>query len=180
MKMRTKTKNMAYASLCTAFLAVCAFISIPSPVPFSMQTFGLFFVLLLLGGKWGSVSVLLYIALGIIGVPVFSGFNSGIGVLFGPTGGFVVGFLGVCAVYWLTERILPQKKYLRAVFLALGMAVCYVSGTAFYMLWCADRGETIGVLSAITICVLPYIIPDILKLLLAIVFAPKIKRFIKA
>jgi len=180
MGMRTKIKNMAYASLCAALLAVCAWISVPSPIPFSLQTFGLFFVLLFLGGKWGSISLLIYVFLGIVGVPVFSGFNAGIGVLLGPTGGFILGFFGVCMVYWLTERIKPSKIYMRAVFLSLGTVICYAAGTVFYMLWCGNRGNAIGPASAISICVLPYILPDLLKLVLALTFAPKIKRIIKA
>ncbi len=180
MGMRTKIKNMAYASLCTAFLAVCAWISIPSPIPFSLQTFGLFFVLLFLGGKWGSISVLLYVFLGIIGVPVFSGFNAGVGVLLGPTGGFILGFFAVCVVYWLTERITPSKIYMRAVFLSLGMIICYAAGSAFYMLWCSNRGDTGGIAYVISISVLPYILPDALKLVLALTVAPKLKRVVKA
>ena len=83
-----KIRNMVLSGLFAALLALCGWISLPlGSLRFTLQTFGLLLALLTLGGKWGSVTVLVYLALGAMGLPVFSGFQGGIGVLLGPTGG---------------------------------------------------------------------------------------------
>ena len=89
----SKLTYAAFTALTAAIIAVCAWITVPGPVPFTMQTFGVFLALRLLGGKRGSISVALYILLGAAGLPVFSGFKAGIGVLIGPTGGYILGFI---------------------------------------------------------------------------------------
>ena len=80
-------------------IAVCAWISIPIEIPFTMQTFGVFLALRLLKGKYGTLSILIYILLGAIGAPVFAGFSSGLGILLGPTGGYIIGFLFCGIIY---------------------------------------------------------------------------------
>ena len=87
--------DLTYMAVCAALIAVCSWISIPAAVPFTLQTFAVFCVLGLLGGKRGTVSILVYILLGAIGLPVFSGFNGGIGALLGTTGGYIIGFIFV-------------------------------------------------------------------------------------
>ena len=118
-------KDLAQISMMTALTAVCAWLTIPFTVPFTMQTFAVFTTLLLLDGRKGTIAILLYIALGAAGVPVFSGFGAGIGVLAGPTGGYIVGFL-----------------------------------------------------QGLSICVLPYIIPDLAKLALADLIARRVKKLL--
>ena len=88
-----KTKDMAYIAVFAVLIAVCSWISIPTTVPFTLQTFAVFLTVGVLGGKRGSLAVLVYILLGCVGVPVFAGFSGGIGVLAGQTGGYIVGFL---------------------------------------------------------------------------------------
>ena len=88
-----KIRDMAYISLSAAVIAVCAWITVPFTVPFTMQTFAVFLAVLLFGSARGMLSILLYIALGAVGLPVFSSFGGGIGVLIGPTGGYIIGFL---------------------------------------------------------------------------------------
>ena len=82
-----KTKDMALIGLFAALLAICSWISIPTTIPFTLQTMGVFLAVGLLGGKRGTISILLYLLIGAVGVPVFSGFKGGIGALAGPTGG---------------------------------------------------------------------------------------------
>lgn len=86
-KTKFTPKEMAYIALLVVVIAVCSWISIPSVVPFTMQTFGVFCAVGLLGGFRGTVAVLIYILMGLIGLPVFSNFNGGVGYLMGPTGG---------------------------------------------------------------------------------------------
>lgn len=104
---------MVLSSLFAALTAVCAWISLPiPPVAFTLQTFAVGLTLGILGGKWGTVSILLYLLLGAVGLPVFSGFQSGAVALPGPTGGFLWGFLAGGLVYWLLEKFgrLPDRK----------------------------------------------------------------------
>ena len=95
------TKRMTRIALCAALLAPCAWLSVPTQPPFTMQTFGVFLTLLLLGAKDGAIAIGLYILLGAMGAPVFSGFNGGMGALLGPTGGYIAGFLLLCPIYGL-------------------------------------------------------------------------------
>ena len=90
-KNRLSVRDMAFIAAMSAVIAVCAWITIPLAVPFTLQIFGVFMALRLLGGKKGTLSILVYIALGAVGLPVFSGFQGGIGVLAGPTGGDIAG-----------------------------------------------------------------------------------------
>ena len=86
-----KTRDITLISVFAALITVCAWISIPAPIAFSLQTFGVFCTLYMLGGKRGFFAVLVYESLGIVGLPVFSGFRGGLGVLLGPGGGFLMG-----------------------------------------------------------------------------------------
>ncbi len=172
-----RIKNMVYISLGAVLLSVCSFIAIPFVFPFTLQTFGLFMVLLLLGGRKGSLSVLLYIALGIIGLPVFSGFGGGIGYLLGATGGFIMGFLVGSLVYWLCEIICRKVIPYRVLGMLLCLVICYVCGTVWYLSYSAN--SAMGIVSALSICVFPYIIPDLFKMLLALLIWKRIRTLIK-
>lgn len=96
-----KIVAMVQIALFAAIIAVCSWIQIPMTVPFTMQTFAVFCALATLGGKGGTISILIYIVLGAVGVPVFAGFTGGIGILFGTTGGYIIGFLFTGLLYWL-------------------------------------------------------------------------------
>ena len=92
-KQRSKTYDLVYISILVVLITVCSWISIPLTVPVTLQTFGVFTAVGLLGGKRGTLAVLVYILMGAIGIPVFSGFTGGIGILAGTTGGYIAGFL---------------------------------------------------------------------------------------
>ena len=90
---RSKTYDIVYIAVFAVIMAICSWISIPTTVPFTLQTFGVFIAVGVLGGKRGSLAVLVFIILGAIGVPVFSGMSGGVGILLGSTGGYIIGFL---------------------------------------------------------------------------------------
>ncbi len=164
-----KTKDITIMGMCVAVLAVCSFITIPSTVPFTLQTFGVFLILMLLGGKKGTITILTYLLLGAIGVPVFAGFSGGISALLGTTGGYLLGFLLTGLTYWLFEHFLPEKLYFKVISLVLGLLLCYTFGTIWFIkVYAANVGE-IGVVTALSWCVLPFLIPDGIKLALAVV-----------
>ena len=167
-------KDMAYSGIGAALLAVSAWISVPMPqVSFTMQSFAVFFALGLLGGRRGTVSIGIYLLLGAIGLPVFSGFRGGAGVLLGVTGGYIWGFLLAGLLYWAVTAALGDKFRVRLTAMILGMLLCYGCGTAWYL---QIYGGTFW--AVIATCVLPYILPDGVKLALAITLTGRLKRFI--
>ncbi|HHW94853.1 MAG TPA: biotin transporter BioY [Mogibacterium sp.] len=164
-------------------IAISGMLSIPSVVPFTMQTMGIFLTLLVLGGFQGTISILIYILLGSFGLPVFSGFSSGIGVLAGPTGGYIVGFLLIGFVYHIIESRTPdwqknKQPFRQIAALLLGLFFCYTFGTLWFVKIYTGSITTEGIVSAISVCVLPFILPDLLKLWLAFVLSSRIKSLL--
>ena len=178
-KRKVRTLDAAYIAIGAALIAVCSWISIPWTVPFTMQTFGVFFVLLLLGGIRGTISIVVYILIGLVGVPVFSGFAGGVGVLFGKTGGYILGFVLTGLIYLVFVEVLGDKKGIRLIALAVGLLACYAGGTAWFMyIYLRDVG-VVGLMTVLSWCVFPFILPDLLKMALAYVVAKRVKPVIK-
>ena len=162
------TQNAAYIAMMAVILCICSWLTIPFTVPFTMQTFGVYCAFLLLGGKRGLLAVGLYILLGLVGLPVFSGFRGGPGHLLGLTGGYILGFLFTGLGYLLMEDRLRTMAYLpRIALLALNLLPCYLAGTLWFTAVSRLHGSEIGFFSALSLCVLPYVLPDLLKVLLA-------------
>lgn len=170
------TKRMTRIALCAALLAPCAWLSVPTQPPFTMQTFGVFLTLLLLGAKDGTIAIGLYILLGALGVPVFSGFNGGMGALMGPTGGYIVGFLLICLIFGLLCGK-GAGLWLKALALLLGLAVCYAFGTLWFVKVYGDMKGPISTLSALSMCVFPFIVPDLAKLALALWAGKRLEKY---
>lgn len=176
---KNKTLDMVYIAVCAVLIAVCSWISIPTTVPFTLQTFGVFLTVGLLGGKRGSLSVLIYLLLGAVGVPVFAGFSGGIGVIAGSTGGYIIGFLFSALLMWAMEKIPGKKTWVLALSMVLGLIVCYAFGTAWFMVVYAGNGNPVGLWTALGWCVFPFIIPDIVKIVLALVLCKRLAKAIK-
>ena len=159
-------------------MAVCSWISIPATVPFTLQTFGVFLSVGLLGGKRGSLAVLVYLLLGAVGLPVFSGFTGGIGHLLGPTGGYIIGFIFSALLMWLAERLFGKSVAVLAVSMIAGLIVCYAFGTSWFMsVYTKNTGE-IGLMTALGWCVIPYIIPDVAKIVLAVLLTRRLRPYV--
>lgn len=175
-----KIKDIVLISLFSAIIVVCSFITIPSAIPFTLQTFAVFLCLNILGAKKGIISILIYIFIGVVGLPVFSGFNGGIGALLNVTGGYIIGFIFSALTFWLVTSVFNKKpkKLINLIASFMGLIVCYIFGTLWYILLFIKNGEAINFISAFTICVLPFIIPDILKIVLSVVISEKINKFI--
>lgn len=174
-KRRIKTIDLAYTALAAVILAVCSWISIPTTVPFTMQTFAVFCVLSVLGGKRGTAAIIVYLALGAVGVPVFAEFTSGFGIIFGSTGGYMLGFILTGLIYWLAVSLFGKKLWVEITSLSVGLLACYAFGTAWFMLVYARTAEPIGIMTALSWCVFPFIIPDAVKLALALLASKRIK-----
>ena len=110
---------------------------------------------------------------------VFSGFRGGIGVLLDTTGGYIIGFVAAALVYWLLTVRLGDSLPVKAIACVLGLAVCYAFGTAWFLVLYARTTGPIGVTTALGWCVIPYIIPDLLKLALALLLSGRVKKFLK-
>ena len=178
--MKLKTKDLALCALFAALIAVCAWISIPATVPFTLQTFAIFAALGLLGGKSGTVAVAVYLLLGAIGVPVFAGFQGGIGALLGTTGGYLLGFLLTALIVWGMEARFGSKTGVFLLSAVLGMLVCYAFGTAWYLVVYARTKGAISLATALGWCVVPFLIPDAVKIALAVLLRGRLKRHIPA
>ena len=170
------TTDLAYISICTVLIIICSWISIPTAVPFTMQTFAVFCSLNLLGGKKGTIAVLVYLLIGAAGVPVFSGFKSGYTIIIGPTGGYMLGFIFMGLIFTLGETLSKGKLKIRIAAMIIGLIVCYAFGTAWFMTVYTNNTGAIGLGTALTLCVIPFIIPDICKMILAIFLSEKLRK----
>ena len=198
---------MVLIGMFAALIVVCSWIQIPAAVPFTLQTFAVFLTVGLLGGKRGTIAVLIYILLGMVGLPVFSGFKGGIGALLGTTGGYIIGFIFASLTMWLIEFLTALEKFngvwhhkksinslekvngvrphkghdsliASTTGMAVGLIVCYTFGTAWFVTVYTNTKEPIGILTALSWCVFPFIIPDIIKIILALVLSRRLRRYI--
>ena len=188
------TKNRAFIydlvliSVSAALITVCSWISIPiGPVPFTLQTLAILAVMLTTGGRRGTLSVLVYLLMGICGVPVFTGFKGGITSFVGPTGGFLIGFVIGALVYWLLEKLIFKKLMTTTVrtwifgfisFLIFEI-VMYVIGVIWFMTVYAAQTGPVGLVTVLGWCVIPFIIPDLVKMVFALIIGERAAKLTK-
>ena len=171
-----KTMHMAEIALMSALLCVISPITIPipfSPVPLSLATFGVYLSAVLLGAKGGAVSVLIYLMLGAAGLPVFSGFSGGLGVLLGPTGGYLAGYVPCALIAGGLGQAKRCKFSLYMLAMGTGTLACYLLGTVWFLV--IMKGAY-TVLQALAVCVAPYLLFDVIKILLATVIAISVQK----
>ena len=174
-----KTLNLVYVAIGAALIVICSWISIPTAVPFTLQTFAVFLLLLLLGGKRGTLSVIVYILLGLVGLPVFAGFSGGPGVLLGSTGGYIIGFIFMGLIHICASKFFENNSLAEVISLIIGLIVCYAFGSVWFMyIYMRDTGE-VGFVTVLLWCVIPFIVPDLIKLALAFLISKRVKGYIK-
>ena len=164
---RLDTGDLALVALFAAVMAVCSWITVPAAVPFTLQTMGVFLAVGLLGGKRGTISVLVYLFLGAIGLPVFSGFAGGLGYMMGATGGYIIGFLFSALIMWFMEKVFGRDMKILILSMVLGLILCYAFGTAWFMTVYSGSNGPIDLATALGWCVFPFIIPDAIKIAVA-------------
>ena len=172
--MNHSSTDLVYMALGAVLIALCSWITVPAAVPFTMQTFAVFFVLAALGGARGTASIFVYILLGTVGLPVFSGFTGGAGRLLGNTGGYIVGFLFTGLVYWLVTRLFGKTRVVQLLALAAGLLAVYAFGTAWFLFVYARTSGSVGLAAVLGWCVFPFLGPDLLKLALALYLARRL------
>ena len=177
-KRRLNTVDMVYIAIGAALMAICSWISIPAAVPFTLQTFAVFTILALLGGRRGTLSILVYLLIGLIGAPVFAGFTGGPGVLFGSTGGYLIGFLLTGVLYDFAVKVFKKTLLVEVISLVIGLFACYALGTAWFMVVYARNSGAIGIMTALGWCVFPFVIPDLIKLALGFIVAKRVRPVI--
>lgn len=176
---KQKTRDMAYIALFAVLMAVCSWISIPTAIPFTLQTLGVFLAVGILGGRRGTLAVLVYLLMGAVGIPVFAQFTGGLGILLNTTGGYIVGFLFTALVMWAMEAALGKNLWVLTISMILGLIVCYAFGTAWFMAVYARTSGAIGLGSALAWCVVPYLIPDAVKIALALLLSRRLSGLLK-
>lgn len=171
--------DMVLIAVFTALISVCSLIQIPlGPIPFTMQNFAVFITAGVLGVKRGTLSIIAYILLGIAGVPVFRGMG-GPGVIAGPTGGYILGFIfsviiiGVITYFIKTDRVWLNTVIMMAAMI-LGDVVCFIVGTIQFMFITKT-----SLVAALGYCVIPFVVPDLIKIVAAAIIVNRMKKYIK-
>lgn len=167
--------QIAVIGVMTAATCVLAPLSLPiGPVPISLTNLVIYFSLYTLGTMKGTISYLVYLLLGLVGLPVFSGFTSGPGKLFGPTGGYLIGFIPMAIIAGLVIDRYINKCIVCLLGMIAGTAVCYLFGTA----WLAYQAN-MGFQAALMAGVIPFIAGDLIKMVLAMLIGPQIRSQLK-
>lgn len=169
---KIKTKQMVLIALMTAVTCVLGPLSIPlpfSPVPISLTNFAIFLAIFVLGMKNGTISFIIYLLLGAVGVPVFASFRGGLQVLAGPTGGYLIGFIFLALIMGFALDHFDRKLVPTIIGMIIGMAVCYAFGTV----WLAKL-LSLSFKEGLMMGVIPYLAGDVAKIIIAAIVGPKL------
>lgn len=173
---RGRTYDMAYVAVFAVLIAICSWISIPTAIPFTLQTFAVFLAVTVLGGRRGTMAVIVYVLLGAIGLPVFAEFTGGLGIILQNTGGYLIGFIFAALVMWLMERLFGRKLWVQAVSMALGMGTYYTLGTIWFMQVYMRTTGDVGLMTVLGWCVIPFVLPDVVKSALALTLGNRLRK----
>jgi biotin transport system substrate-specific component len=171
--------DITYIAMSIAIITLCSWITIPSSVPFTMQTFAVFVIVALFGIYRGTVAIILYLLLGALGAPIFSGFGSGFGYLLGNTGGYLIGFIFSAITTGVIIKYFGNKTLVMFVAMLVGLIICYSFGTAYFYFMYTKNSGSIGFITVLLWCVIPFIIPDFLKIILAIFTYKRFSKYVK-
>lgn len=172
-----KAKKIALIGLMTAVICLLGPVSFPlpfSPVPISLGVLGILLAVYLLGMKWGTISCLAYLLLGLAGMPVFTGFSGGVGKVLGPTGGYLIGYIFLCLIAGFFIHCWPAKWPLHLTGMVIGTAAMYLFGTLWlgYLLKCSF-------IEALWMGVIPYIPADLTKIAFTLALGIPVRKQLK-
>ncbi len=203
-KRYSRTTFIVLCGLFAAISAICSQISIPlgfTPIPVNLGTLAVFLTGGLLGKKYGTISMAVYVLLGAAGVPVFAGLRGGISVLAGPTGGYIIGYIAAVFIIGILCDMPENRRVKRAdqdayscaagqnshsrtsaaaeallyaLAMLCGLLICYVLGTAWFMI---SSGTGLG--AAMLSCVVPFLPGDALKILAAAILVKKLRPLLR-
>jgi biotin transport system substrate-specific component len=171
MKMtKTKTTNLVLCALFAALSAVLSPIAIPvGPVPISLMHISVFAAAGLLGAKRAAASQIIFVLIGAVGIPVFSGFTGGMGILFGPTGGFIFGYIACAFITGLIIEHLGNSVTRLMLAMYVGWVVTYIWGITWYIFYAKT-----SLWAALPVCLLPFLPGDFLKTILSAVLVNRL------
>ena len=150
---KTSTYAMVVTALMAAVTCILAPLSVPiGPVPISLTNFAI------------------YLLLGLVGLPVFSGFTGGLAKLAGPTGGYIIGFIPMAIIAGIVIDKFTNRG-IQILGMIVGTAICYAFGTAWF---CFQSGYTVG--AALAVCVIPFIPADLCKMIIAMIIGPMVRK----
>ena len=187
-KNRAFIYDLVLISISAALITVCSWISIPiGPLPFTLQTMAILAVMLTAGGRRGTMAILVYLAMGACGIPVFAGFKGGLTAFAGPTGGFLTGFIIAGLIYWLFERMIFKRLMTTTIKIwmfgvlnsIIFEVVMYVIGVIWFMTVYAAQTGPVGLSTVMSWCVFPFIVPDIVKLITAVIIGERAGKLVK-
>lgn len=174
-----KAQKIALTGILAAIICLLAPLSLPTgAVPISLATFAIYIIACTVKVKNSVSAVIIYILLGAIGLPVFSSFRGGFHVIAGVTGGYIIGYIPCTIIIGILTEKFEKRKWIYPASMVLGSLVCYLIGTLWYM-----RQAESGLTAALAVCVVPFIVGDIIKISAAsaigITLRKRLNRFIK-
>ena len=174
MESKNKLRQQVLAALFAALTAVFAQLAIPiNPVPITLGTLAVLLAGGFLGKKYGALSMLLYVLLGVLGIPVFSMMRSGFAALVGPSGGFIIGFIFMALIMGLTAELFGEHYGKLCIGGIIGTAACYLLGIIWFIILTGK-----GIQSALAVCVIPFLPGDAAKILIASFLIKKYRRIV--
>lgn len=170
---KISTKNLVLCALFAALTAVFAQIAFDiGPIPINFALLSIFIAGGLLGAKFGTLSIIVYVLLGAFGVPVFSHFSGGFAIIAGPTGGYIIGYIATAFLTGLLSSKIKGKNFIvLPIAMIVGLVACYAFGTAWYMI-----GTKVSLWQALGWCVFPFLPGDAIKIAVATIIVTKLKK----
>lgn len=171
------TKNMVTCGLMAAILCIIAPLSIPLPgnlVPISLTNFILYLTAYVLDMKYSTVTYMVYLLIGIVGLPVFSNYGSGFAKVAGPTGGYLLGFIFIPLICGYINNKFEGKIYMSVIGMIMGLFFSYLLGT----LWFSYQ-QSMSISASLSLCVYPFLIGDTIKIIAAAIIGPVLKKVSK-
>ncbi len=169
------TKSMILIALMAAIMCILAPLSLPlpfTPIPISLAILIVYFCAYVLSPLKATISILLYLLLGSIGIPVFAGYKSGLGIILGPTGGYLITYLIIAFICSNIFHKFPKNRFLHIIGMLISIIICLLCGT----LWFTFKKEGIDFVKALSLCVIPFIPGEIIKIIIASIVGPEIYK----
>ena len=182
-------KTVTYVAMFTAVIAVCSQLAVHvGEIPYTLQTLAVCLTAGLLGLKKGTLAVATYIIMGVFGIPVFSGFKNFYALIGGASAGYVIGFIFTAVVVGITSDFLKTKLcdelnitalLILGLSMVVGVAVCYFFGTLWFMFVYKGSATTANLQIALAYCVYPYVVADLIKIVVATMLTARLKKYVK-
>lgn len=165
-------KEMAICGIFAALMCIAGPLSVPiGPVPVSLTNLAIYFAVMIIGTKISLISYIVYLLLGTVGLPVFSGFSGGLSKLVGPTGGYLVGFILMLIISGIAAELSKRNIVITILGMIVGTAAAYLLGTVWFV--CQQK---CSFAYAMGICVEPFIIFDLIKIVIAFILGNEVRK----